>query len=286
MICAWDAFESLLPAHMRKELSTKDREELLELRLRSGQAAQKVYGSGSQTANTVTQKDDIAYVINAASRYSPWTSATMANGYITAQGGHRIGVCGEAVVQAGQMQGIRTVTSICIRIARDFPGIAPDNAAHLGSVLIIGPPGCGKTTLLRDMIRKISSTDGCSVAVVDERGELFPSWQGAACFSTGKRTDIMTLCNKTQGIEAVLRTMGPTYIAVDEITAKEDCAALTHAGWCGVRLLATAHAETVEDIYSRPVYKPLAECGLFDTFLVLDRDKSWHLERMRRCTLK
>ena len=87
--------------------------------------------------------------------------------------------------------------------------------------------------------------------------------------------DVITGCGKGKGIDLLLRTMGPRYIAVDEITSEQDCAALTHAGWCGVRLLATAHAETVEDLYNRPIYRPLLAGKLFNHVLVLSRDKSW-----------
>jgi stage III sporulation protein AA len=119
-----------------------------------------------------------------------------------------------------------------------------------------------------------------SICVVDERGELFPFSQGVSCFDTGKKTDILTGCGKAQGIDMALRTMGPATIAVDEITAEDDCESLIRAGWCGVRLLATAHAASVEDLRSRPVYRLLCESSLFSTVGILSRDKSLNLERM------
>ena len=92
--------------------------------------------------------------------------------------------------------------------------------------------------------------------------------------------DVITGCGKPEGIEMALRTMGPDCITVDEITSDDDCAAMVRAGWCGVRLLASAHATSVFDLKKRPVYKPLMDCGLFDHILVLDRDKSWREERL------
>lgn len=278
MICAWEAYLNLLPGWLRGDVDRLGKNTLQELRLRLDQPPLLIRKDGSLWLERLILPEDLSFCINAASRYSPWTAATSAQGYLTAQGGHRIGICGEAVVQNGEMTGIRTPTSLCLRVARDFPGIAAKACQLAGSVLIIGKPGSGKTTLLRDLVRQFS--DFGSIAVVDERGELFPSFQGKSCFPSGRQTDVITGCSKKQGIEAVLRTMGPACIAVDEITAADDCRALIHAGWCGVRLLATAHAASREDLLSRPVYKPLVESRLFDTLLILQPDKSWRAERM------
>lgn len=280
MICAWDGYLNLLPGWLRKDVDRLGKNTLQELRLRLDQPPQLIRSDGSLWLEQKIIADDLSFCINAASRYSPWSASTSAQGYLTAPGGHRIGICGEAVVQQGEMTGIRTPTSLCLRVARDFPGIAAKAAKLTGSVLILGKPGSGKTTLLRDLIRKYSDSSGGSIAVVDERGELFPSFQGKSCFPMGKQTDVITGCSKSQGIDAVLRTMGPSCIAVDEITAADDCQALIHAGWCGVMLLATAHARDRLDLQSRPFYKPLAQSGLFDTLLILQPDKSWRAERM------
>lgn len=282
MMCAWQAYLNLLPVRMRSEVDRLGKETLQELRLRLNSPPELLTAKGSQWLNDISVMDDLLYCINAASRYSPWAAQTSASGYITAPGGHRLGLCGEATVINGEMRGIAKPTSVCLRVARDFWGIAKNAAGIHGSILILGKPGNGKTTLLRDLIRQKSEQGSGSVAVVDERGELFPRTNDQICFTPGRRTDILTGCPKPKGIESVLRSMSPSVIAVDEITAQEDCNALIQAGWCGVTLLATAHAENKKDLYSRPVYKPIVSSGLFETLLILQPDKSWRMERMEK----
>lgn len=280
MKCAWEAYLNLLPVRLRPEVDRLGKESLQEVRIRLNAPPELVTVNGSLWLEQVVTKDDLAFTVNAASRYSPWAAASAARGFITAPGGHRLGLCGTAAAIDGKISTITDPTSLCIRVARDFPGIANKAAAITGSILIIGKPGSGKTTLLRDLIRQKSDHGNGSISVVDERGELFPIFQNRLCFSPGRRTDILSGCNKPQGIEAVLRNMGPAIIAVDEITAQDDCCALIHAGWCGVELLASAHAHTKEDLLSRPVYKPIITSGLFQHLLILQQDKSWRMERM------
>ena len=280
MRCAWQAYINLLPVWMRQQVDKQGKTTLQELRMRLNMPPELITQHGSIWLERCVSKDDLLFCINAVSRYSPWAAATAAQGYITASGGHRVGLCGQATVISGKMSGITAPTSLCLRVARDFPGIAADAAKITGSILILGKPGSGKTTLLRDLIRQKSETGTASVSVVDERGELFPYAHDQMCFPTGKRTDVLNGCKKTQGIEAVLRNMGPDIIAVDEITAEEDCKALLHAGWCGVSLIATAHASNQQDLLSRPVYKPIVTSRLFETVIILQPDKSWKKEKM------
>ncbi len=278
MGCAWEEFLSVVPQRIRKQVDELGKKELQELRLRLGQSVELKFGTESRFLPQQANQEDIRYVVNTASRYSPWAATTVQKGYITAAGGHRIGLCGDCVPQEGNVLAIRTVTSLCMRVARSFAGIG--TTAPEGSLLILGPPGAGKTTLLRDIIRHRSQS-GASIAVVDERGELFPAGMP---FSTGERTDIFTGCSKAWGVETALRCMSPSCIALDEITAEEDCKALLSAGWCGVDLLATAHASNVRDLKKRKIYQSLAASGLFSRALVLKQDKTWHLERMELCT--
>lgn len=273
MMCAWKDLLAILPIWMRQEVDELGREELQELRLRLNAPPELVNAGDVMCLDRAVTREDLNYCINAASRYSPWAAATTAQGYITAPGGHRIGICGDGVCKEGIVTGIRDVTSLCIRVARDFPGIGKVVLDMKGSVLLLGAPGWGKTTLLRDMARQLSEEN--AVSVVDERRELFPEG-----FERGKRMDVLTGCPKPQGIDMVLRTMGPGWIALDEITAEEDCRALIQAANCGVRLLATAHAGSSRDYRSRAVYRQLTEQRIFETLVILRPDKTFTVERM------
>lgn len=273
MMCAWKELLGILPQKLRRDVDSLGKESLEELRLRMGAPPELVTGTGSRWLSTAVTREDLNFVVNAASRYSPWAAVTASQGYLTAPGGHRIGLCGEAVCRNGVLEGIREISSLCIRVARDFPGVAGKAGDNTGSALILGAPGWGKTTLLRDLIRQRGARE--QVSVVDERGELFP-----AGFSRGQRVDVLTGCPKAEGILTVLRTMGPSVIAVDEITEEGDCMALLKAVNCGVQLLATAHACSVEDIRNRKIYGELIRNRVFDTFLVLRKDKSYKVERV------
>ena len=272
MTCAWDCLLGILPARLRQEVDELGRYTLRELRLRQGAPPELVLPGGSRWLEGNCTRQEIGFCIQAACRYSPWAAESVREGFLTAPGGHRLGLCGLALYRGGQRTGLREITSVCIRVARDFPGIA-EKVPQNGSVLILGAPGWGKTTLLRDLIRQRSKN--VPVAVVDQRGELFPEG-----FDTGMRTDILRGCRKREGLEQVLRTMGPGCIALDEITAEEDCEALIRAAGCGVTLLATAHAASMADFRSRPLYRMMGESNIFDHILLLSEDKSFWEERM------
>ena len=276
MRCDWQAFLGILPAEIRRQLDKTAELSLQELRLRLGQPPLLILGERTARLSGLVTQQDIQFVINTASRYSPWTAESAANGFLTAPGGHRIGICGQVVIRGGEPVGIKDATALCIRVARDFPGIGKGLLPLSCNLLILGPPGSGKTTLLRDLVRQLAEKE--CVSVVDERCELFP-----AGVDRGAGIDVLSGCSKPQGLSMLLRSMGPQWIAVDEITAKSDCDALSEAQWCGVRLLATAHAHSMADLLSSPVYQPIVAGGLFRDAVILSRDKRFRRERIPVC---
>ena len=211
-------------------------------------------------------------------------------GYLTVPGGHRIGLCGSAALREGEVQGFRSLSSACVRIARQVPGAAEGvlerlcRRGRLESTLILAPPGLGKTTLLRDLIRRVSWGEGCEplrVALADERGEVAALYRGTPQLEVGPRTDVMEGCPKALGLMLLLRAMNPQVLAVDEITAPEDVAALAAAVGCGVTLLATAHGSDRGDLERRPLYRPLLQEGMFQKMVRIVREGTG-----RRCEVE
>lgn len=272
MICAWNSLLAIVPPWLRSKVDALGKESGQEVRLRLGEVPQIKTALGFQPLLGTVSRDDLQFCINAASKYSPWSAASAANGYITAPGGHRVGICGEMVMKNGIPSGISTVTSVNIRIARDIPNVSKGLPIQ-ESILILGAPGWGKTTLIRDLSRR--AADNYCVSVVDEREELFSDG-----FERGKHMDVLTGCPKPEGILMVLKTMGPEVIAVDEITGEQDAMALSEAAACGVRVLATAHASSLQDLTKRSAYLMLLKKNVFSKIAMLHPDKHFSIEEI------
>jgi len=189
-------------------------------------------------------------------------------GYLTLAGGHRLGLCGTVSLEEGEVRTLRRLSSASLRVARQVPGAAREMVPRLcrngvlASTLILAPPGLGKTTFLRDLIRCISEGEGAAplrVGLADERGEVAALSQGVPQFAVGRRTDVLEGCSKAQGLLMLLRSMNPQVLAMDEITEPEDVAALESAAGCGTVLLATAHGSGPEDFRRRALYRGLPQ---------------------------
>lgn len=209
-------------------------------------------------------------------------------GFITLKGGHRAGICGTVVYQGDQISGMRDISSVSIRLARQLKGCAQEifpsivrNERDVYNTLILSPPRCGKTTLLRDICRLISegmgSFKGLRTAVVDERSELAAVYRGSPQNDLGPRTDILDGCRKSEGIEMVLRSMAPHVIIVDELGGTRDAEAVKLAWNAGVRLIATAHAFDLVDFKGRFGVGSLAQKEGFERIIVLgiNNGKRW-----------
>lgn len=202
---------------------------------------------------------------------------SLKHGYVTSSGGCRVGVCGTTAVSCGEVGSIRELSSLCIRVAREHPGIAKpllDAIFANGRVLntlIISPPGLGKTTLLRDIVRLVSER-GIRVAVADERGELAAVNAGVPRFDVGAHTDVLTGAPKEYAVMTLLRTMTPHVVALDEISEACDARAVELAANCGVAILSTVHGFDKTDVFTRPVLAGIRARGVFRRAVTIGTD--------------
>ncbi len=203
----------------------------------------------------------------------------MQNGYITVEGGHRIGMVGRAIQQNGQITGLNPIAGINVRIAHEIRGCAEKLLPHLNDggvlqhTLIVSPPGGGKTTMLRDLIRLASDRLQLAVAVVDERSEIGGCYRGIPQCDLGMQTDVLDGCPKAEGMLMLLRTMNPQVIAVDELGGRAELEAVVTILHAGVKLLCTVHSSDVEELQRRPGFDKILSVGVFERIVVLSGRK-------------
>lgn len=250
-------------------------QEIQEIRLRAGKPVmiymggrelflnrRGLFSDSPQEAARVTA-EELEGLLGHICHYSLYAyEDELRQGFITVKGGHRVGVAGQAVPESGG--GLRTIKNIAfmnVRVSHEVKGAANAviprmyGAGGLKNALILSPPGCGKTTLLRDLIRQISDGNpygaGLTVGVVDERCELAGAFCGVPQNDLGMRTDVLSACPKAAGMLLLLRSMSPRVIAIDELGSREELEQLKSAAACGCRILATAHGESAEDLERR-----------------------------------
>ena len=266
-----------LPSRLRQvaqSLPEGQKAEAEEFRLRAGQPLAVLLPAGELPLEADVEPEDLETLCDLATEFSRYAAAeTVREGFLPVRGGFRIGLCGTAVMKGGVNTNLRELSSAVIRIAREKRGIAEALAPQLFrdgvfcSTLLLSPPGGGKTTLLRDLVRCLSAGAAgkppLRVSLIDERGEVAVCWRGQPQMDVGPRTDVLDACPKAVGIPMVLRAMNPQVIALDEITVEEDLRAASMAAGCGVGLLATIHAGSVEELREKPLYARLLADRVF-----------------------
>lgn len=257
-----------------------------ELRLRGGRSVcVSIYGKERSLETASVTAILLEDVVARATGHAVFSAQNMLkNGFVTIKGGHRLGICGTAICQGNEIVGFKELSSVNLRVARQIKGIAAKAADALWlcprSTLIIGAPGVGKTTLLRDLIRQLSDRFCFRVGVADERMELGACFNGLPQFDLGQHTDVISGMRKEAAVEYLLRTMSPEWIAVDEITAAGDIEAMARASYCGVQFLATAHAADRDELDRRALYRSLLSCGIFQNLVTIRKDRTVVTERM------
>ena len=251
------------------------KESLTEIRMRIGKPLiiNTVYGEimpeeyGKQIIVTAR---DIRETMEYVSSYSLYAyEDDIKNGYITMPGGNRVGVCGKTVCENGLVKTIRNISCINIRAAHEIIGCGReplkyimDENGQIMHTLIASAPGCGKTTILRDIVRLVSD-GGKTVAVADERSEIAACNLGIPQNDVGIRTDVLDGCPKSSGMMMLIRSMKPDVIAVDEIGGQSDIDALNYVINCGCRIIATAHATSYEELEKKNL------ASLFNRIIIL-----------------
>lgn len=241
--------------------------EINEITLRSGKNVVIKCGNSYRTVGYITSSEEVSECFRKICDMSVYAYLDeLRSGFITIDGGHRVGICGTTVLRDGEIYNIKNISSLNIRIAREAKGCADKLCFDIKNLLIISPPGCGKTTLLRDLCRKLGRVK--KVSVIDERGEIAGMHNSMPCFDIGDMTDVMSLCDKRYGIETMLRSMSPDYIVTDEI-AEKDCGAIRRAVSCGVNIIASAHGDSIDSTVERISI----EKHLFDNIVLLGCSK-------------
>lgn len=300
---AWREIMPVLPANLREIIGrfpTHYLDKLEEVRLRLDRplmlrvggrdffarkdGAVETNPSSGYKVNAV-DLEKVLHNISGSSMYA--LEEELRNGYVTLPGGHRVGLTGKAVLEKGQVKTLKHLSGLNVRICREVRGIADglikglidhknNNIYH---TVIFSPPRCGKTTMLRDLVRLISNGvdslnfAGRTVGVVDERSEIAGCHRGIPQMDVGIRTDVLDGCPKAQGMVMLLRSMSPDIIATDEIGKMEDIEALEEVFNAGIRVIVTIHGSSLQELANRPALKYLLQLNVIERFVLLGRSR-------------
>jgi len=262
-----------------------DKEELIEeIRIRTKKPVILKFRDFEKIVRYMVGQEEILNILQLICENSIYSYQNqIAEGFVTVSGGHRVGISGSCVIEKGKVININYISSLNFRISKQVFGCSENILEHILNLnentvfnsLIVSPPGSGKTTILRDITRQISSGikkqkfKGINVGVVDERGEIAALYKGIPQNDIGIKTDIMDNVFKNVGMKMLIRSMSPQVIVADEIGSLEDIEVINYAMCCGCKGIFTAHGEKIEDLYLNPVIKTLINTHIFERIFFL-----------------
>ena len=282
-----DEILRILPSYISNEIIKLNcSQNITEIRLRTKCKVIIICGKNEIVLSCIiTPKAILDILLNVSKNSIYAIQNDINNGFVVIRGGHRIGISGEVVYVDEKIKNIKNICSLNIRVARQIYGCADSILPKIISgntflnTLIVSSPGCGKTTLIRDIIRQISNGipslnfSGKNVALIDERGEIASVYEGVASLDVGIRTDIMSNVNKANGMKMMIRSMAPDVIATDEIGKKEDISAIKEAILSGVKVIFTMHGDSIKSIIKNENIRELLNLNIFSKIILLSSGK-------------
>lgn len=260
-------------------------QDIEEIRLRTNKPIILKNSSGNNLLIHIVSKEELLETFQKVCEQSIYSyQKQICEGFITIKGGHRVGVTGSCVIENGKIININYISSLNFRIAREKKDVSNNilnyilNENDVNNTLIISKPGCGKTTILRDLVRKISTKKTCGI--VDERGEIAAMYKGEPQNDIGILSDVMDNCTKSDGMKMLIRSMSPEVIVCDEIGSKQDIEAINYAMCSGVKGIFTAHGNSLEEIKLNEQIKELLEKYIVQIIIILDDKKRGEIKNI------